>query len=430
LIGVLTLAAGPLVAAAVVTAMMWCVHKWNWAEWAVVVVGGGLFIGLMFAAWRFARRMVDRRFRFSIREMFVGVAVIALLLATLGRWWLNVSHDYNAIQSVGPYGGYIEAPYPRLGQPRRNALYSWIGYDPFQTDRELWITGDRALAEVLEQPDRFARVGQLSFNRGVTSAAFMNAARLNRLPDLRDGQFLLSVIDDSGLERLSEWTNARMLFFNGCPRITDAGLANLVGMPKLEDLSLIEEGGGMVITDAGLVHVGQMKGLKRLMLVGLKQVTDAGLVQLYGLSNLEDLALDYTGVTAEGVRQLRAALPDCRVISDVSTSDSQNVRRIVVRKLAEPDTAVAAISDSGRIGDVLGRLRTITDSEISDWRADDPWPADYKLEFWGQSRILYEARIGQLIFEQNYRARRWTKWTITDEQEAQLLQLLCPKSHK
>ena len=58
------------------------------------------FLALMFAAWRFIRRMVERQFRFSIREMLVGVAAIAVFIATFGRWWLSFSHEYSALSAV------------------------------------------------------------------------------------------------------------------------------------------------------------------------------------------------------------------------------------------------------------------------------------------------------------------------------------------
>src|SRR5262245_35822833 len=308
--------------------MMWCAHEY-WPEWLVAVIASGLFVCLMYLAWRLSRRTVERHFRFSIREMFVGVAVIAVLLATLGRWWLHLSHDYGAIHSVSAFGAYVEMPY-ESGRENPNALYSWIGYDSFSTDRILRITSDRALVEVLERPNRFADVCQLSFGRGVTSAAFVNVGRLNRLTDLCGGSFYFSMIDASGLEQLSQWTNARSLFFNSCPKVTDAGLAHLVGMPKLEDFSLIEEGGGMVITDAGLVYVGQMKRLKVLALSWQPQITDAGIHHLHGLANLEDLSIQGTSVTVDGLQRLCAALPDCRMLTGpVICPGPQNIRRIV-----------------------------------------------------------------------------------------------------
>jgi len=46
---------------------------------------------------------------------------------------------------------------------------------------------------------------------------------------------------------------------------------------------------------------------------GLAQVTDAGLVHLKGLTNLETLVLDETQVTSAGVAELQKALPKCKI---------------------------------------------------------------------------------------------------------------------
>jgi hypothetical protein len=421
LIIALTLAAAPVVAALVAPVLMWCLHEY-WPEWVVAVLGGGLFVCLMCFAWRLSRRTVERHFRFSIREMFAGIAVIAVLLATLGRWWLHLSYDYGAIHSVNAFGGYVEMPYDH-GRENPNALHSWIGYDPFETHRSLSITSDRALAEVLERPNRFVDVSQLSFGRGVTSAGFVNVGRLNQLTDLRGGAFYFSRIDASGLERLSQWTNARSLFFNSCPNVTDAGLAHLVGMPKLENLSLIEEGGGMVITDAGLSYVGQMKGLKTLMLLNLKKVTDAGLVHLQNLSNLEDMSIHRCAVTAAGLQQLCAALPDCRIIaSPVVAPGPQNVRRIIVRKIAAPNEKLLEISDAARIAEIVDLIETTLAGTLSDYR-EEPWPASFELSLMGKSRRLYQVRIGDGALQSSYRTR-WNEWIIDRSDVEKLIQLI------
>ncbi len=67
------------------------------------------------------------------------------------------------------------------------------------------------------------------------------------------------------------------------------------------------------VSDAGLVYVKQFPNLVELSL-GMN-VTDAGLKHLYGLKKLKRVRLPPVGVgvTEDGAKQLRAALPGCTV---------------------------------------------------------------------------------------------------------------------
>ena len=69
---------------------------------------------------------------------------------------------------------------------------------------------------------------------------------------------------------------------------------------------------GTKVTDAGLAD---LRGLSNLQSLDLKEtrVTDAGLVHLKGLSNLQSLDLNGTKVTYAGVERLRRALPKCSI---------------------------------------------------------------------------------------------------------------------
>ena len=70
---------------------------------------------------------------------------------------------------------------------------------------------------------------------------------------------------------------------------------------------------GSVITDAGLVHLRSIPGLRTLRLDDT-DVTDAGLDHLKGMTTLEFLSLRETKVTDEGVKNLQQALPRCKIV--------------------------------------------------------------------------------------------------------------------
>ena len=83
----------------------------------------------------------------------------------------------------------------------------------------------------------------------------------------------------------------------------------MAGLSKLELLNLSEAD----VTDAGLVHLQNMKELKQLHLNQTK-VSDAGLKHLAGLERLEWLLLYGTSVTSSGAATFREQHPDTEVV--------------------------------------------------------------------------------------------------------------------
>ena len=124
-------------------------------------------------------------------------------------------------------------------------------------------------------------------------------------------------ISDKGVENFRGLTNLKSLDLRNerfterepkAPRITDAGLAHLAGLTKLEYLNLM----GHPITDDGLRYLSGMAGLRTLA-VSFSGITDAGLKHLEGLANLRDLHLYGTKVTPAGRAALRAKLPNLKL---------------------------------------------------------------------------------------------------------------------
>jgi len=85
--------------------------------------------------------------------------------------------------------------------------------------------------------------------------------------------------------------------FLGGTQVTDAGLVHLAGLSGLKYLNLDDH----PITDAGLAHLAGLTALEELNLSYSRQVTDAGLVHLAGLTALEEIDLSYSQVTAAGL---------------------------------------------------------------------------------------------------------------------------------
>jgi hypothetical protein len=83
-------------------------------------------------------------------------------------------------------------------------------------------------------------------------------------------------------------------------RITDADVIHLSGLQNLQRLIL----DGTAVTDAGLVHLREHANLKEFGLAHT-HVTDASLSRLSGLTNLKNLDLRYTSVTDSGLAPLK-----------------------------------------------------------------------------------------------------------------------------
>ncbi len=94
----------------------------------------------------------------------------------------------------------------------------------------------------------------------------------------------------------------------GATAITDAGVTNLVKMPRLKKLWL----NGTGITDAGLGAIGGLNELEYLNLYGT-QITDEGLKKLSGLKKLKKLYLWQTKVTSGAVEEFKKSVKDCDV---------------------------------------------------------------------------------------------------------------------
>ena len=139
----------------------------------------------------------------------------------------------------------------------------------------------------------------------ITDAGLAHIKGLTRLQRL---WLVNAPVTDAGLAHLKGLAQLRELEINGT-KITDAGLTHFQGLSQLAFLSLNDTKVG----DAGLVH---LQGLCQLISLRLDdtKITDAGLVYLQGLSQLQELHIANTKVTEQGVKKLQQALPNCKIV--------------------------------------------------------------------------------------------------------------------
>ena len=182
-------------------------------------------------------------------------------------------------------------------------------------------------------------------------------------------------VTDAGLVPLEGLANLVELHLSKATKVTDAGLAHLRKLPRIEGLwldgtSLTDAGlrhlkdlrtlkelylGATGVTDAGLANLADLTQLKRLG-IGHSRVTGAGLIHLRRMSELESLGAEATGVSGEGFVHL-AGLTRLRTlvlwetqVSDAGLEHLQNLRQLEILALSGP-----GVTDVG-----FGDLRMLT----------------------------------------------------------------------
>jgi len=126
-------------------------------------------------------------------------------------------------------------------------------------------------------------------------------------------------------------------------KITDAGLVHIKEMKRLEDLELTDT----AVTDAGLAHLTKLCDLGILSLYGTK-VTDVGLQHLKPLKSLYLLGLSHTAVTDKGLLHL-SELPDIRtlILDHLKITDRGMVHLQNLKTLKDIRLGGTEITDKG-----------------------------------------------------------------------------------
>ncbi len=91
--------------------------------------------------------------------------------------------------------------------------------------------------------------------------------------------------------------------------LTDVGVAHLQDFKQLQELDLHKS---LYISDKGLESLKYLPRLTKLEL-SYTRISDKGVEHLAALKSLKTLHLTGTRVTAEGVKTIKAALPNCEV---------------------------------------------------------------------------------------------------------------------
>jgi len=220
----------------------------------------------------------------------------AWLLALVG---IDFFHDVTDVSAPTDYGrGPAARIAPHLG--RLSAL------------RSIEVNLDEA---EMRQIGRFRRLESFGLWNWweVSDESVQELCQLPRLKHVRLGD---SPVSDRSLALLARLPNLEVLELQGT-RITDDGLAVLAGHPRLRGLGI----GGSPrrkgsFSDAGLVHLARLPQLEELNLE-FTRVTPAGLAALQKLPRLGRLNL--RGSTADDYDLVAPLFPNCRVSAEQKT---------------------------------------------------------------------------------------------------------------
>jgi Leucine Rich repeat len=255
-----------------------------------------------------------RWFRFSLRTMLLAVT---LFCAWLGVTFNRANRQKHAVETITSHGGQVNYDYEadedgRFVQnppppPGPDWLRNLIGTDYFATVVDVGIDYQKGVnddaVEALADLPQLRRLHLHGID--VTDSVL---ARLTRLTQLHILALTNSSVTDAGCEPLKRLTRLKELgLVSRC--ISDGALEHIEGLTRLTGIVLRAP----QVTDFGLVHLKRLACLEALDLTGNDKITDVGLQHLKSLVSLRLLCIRATSVTADGVKQLKRALPNLTV---------------------------------------------------------------------------------------------------------------------
>lgn len=130
------------------------------------------------------------------------------------------------------------------------------------------------------------------------------AETLAKMPGLRHLEMHMTGLTDRGVAALAALPLENLWLG---PRVTDASMETLSKMPTLRHLDICAHN----VSDVGAKMLATLPKLEVLWLTRC-DITDACVEALGSVSTLRELNVNCTGVSADGIRTLRSALPQCR----------------------------------------------------------------------------------------------------------------------
>ena len=193
------------------------------------------------------------------------------------------------------------------------SMFSLAQHIVFNDDGSIRIIrwGDRPMTA--EQFDLLCRLKSLrSFECGGTG---LRDSHISKMKDLRN-MYHLGIwgtqVTDESCQTISEYfPNLAFLNLGWTKALTTRGVTHLLENRELNRLTASSSN----LNDEGLAVIAASENIRQIIADGCR-ISDIGLEAIHSRSNLTKLDIRNTRVTADGVQKLRAALPNCTVVSD------------------------------------------------------------------------------------------------------------------
>lgn len=182
-------------------------------------------------------------------------------------------------------------------------------FSQFRYLRKLFliVDGTSISVEGLSQLRHLNNLLLLSAQRTKTDGEGL--AQIEGIVSLRLLRLNRTLVTDKGLRHIERLPHLAMLYLSNT-RVTDDVVPHIKGLKSLKALQLSHTG----ISDKGLAELDEFADLTHLGLNGTS-VSDKSIEVLKRFKSLQYLNVVDAKLTAEGIAALRAALPECRVVS-------------------------------------------------------------------------------------------------------------------
>jgi hypothetical protein len=238
----------------------------------------------------FLLRFSKRRwYQFSLRTLLVVVTLFAVFCSCYAARFRQAVSQRKAVEAIRRLGGRIYYDY------EMELVGDWYGVR-LDTDEEAEKRIASPIGRLLGRDFYFPVACAICTGPEFTDAIMGPLRSLTHLTKLDLTQTRVS---DSGLKHLGEMPGLKFLILQGTP-IGDDGLQCLNGMRHLQQLDL----SGTNVTDKGLQHTVVLTKLRELNLNDTK-ITDAGLVHCMNLAELKTISLAGTDITDAGLANIK-----------------------------------------------------------------------------------------------------------------------------